>query len=153
MVAALTPWLVNIIYNAGLSPEPGLELTPLVLIFTGTIFVWSTVRLHMLDLAPVARETLIETMAEGMVVLDVRDRVVDFNPAAQRLLAPPVPLAPGQVASTIFGKWSAWAAPVDEVSETSVELPIDDDTVRYLELYISPVCDPRPSFRTADRDS
>ncbi|MCB0054740.1 MAG: hypothetical protein KDE24_34925, partial [Caldilinea sp.] len=37
-LAALAPWFVNAIYVAGLSPIPGLELTPLVLVFSGALF-------------------------------------------------------------------------------------------------------------------
>ena len=100
-LAVLMPWGVNIVYVAGFSPIPGLELTPLVLVFTGTIFAWNILRLRLLDLAPVARDTLIETMADGMIVLDAGDRVVDINPAAQRFLGTATSIRIGQPAAPV----------------------------------------------------
>ena len=40
------------------------------------------------DLAPIARDRLVERLVDGMLVLDPQDRVVDLNPAARRLLEP-----------------------------------------------------------------
>ena len=45
-------------------------------------------RFRTFDLAPIARDRLVERMVDGMLVLDAQDRVVDLNPAARRLLAP-----------------------------------------------------------------
>ena len=137
VAAALAPWAVNIVYIVGLSPSPGLELTPLVLVVSGSIFAVSILRLRFLDLAPVARETLIETMSDGMVVLDVQNRVVDINPAAQRLFGAPADHLLGQPAETLFAPWAGWLA-CSGVPRGVVELTHAGDG-RTFELTFSPL--------------
>jgi len=140
-LATLLPWVVNIIYVFGFSPTPGLELTPLVLVFTGAIFAWNILRLRLLDLAPVARDALIETMTDGMIVLDASDRVVDVNPAAQRFLGAVTPIQIGQPADSVFAAWPEWPACCDATRSGRVELPLHDAAQRTCELVLSPFHD------------
>ncbi len=140
-LAVLMPWVVNIIYVFGFSPIPGLELTPLVLVFTGTIFAWNILRLRLLDLAPVARDALIETMADGMIVLDAYDRAGDINPAAQRFLGAVTPIQIGQPADSIFAAWPEWPDCCDAIRSGRAELPLHDAAQRTCELVLSPFHD------------
>ena len=145
-LAALAPWFVNAIYVAGLSPIPGLELTPLVLVFSGALFAWTILGLHLLDLAPVARDTLVETMNDGMVVLDSNDRVVDINPAAQHLLGRPSPVQLGQPAASVFAPWTDWATCCHDRHATKIEMSIINPNRRFYELSISPILDRRRRY-------
>lgn len=86
MVIALPfPWLANILYVFKL-PAPGLDFTPVGLGITGTILVWAMHRLQLFDLAPVAREQVVEWLDDGLVVFNRQRQLVDLNPAAERLL-------------------------------------------------------------------
>ena len=90
MVAAtLLPWVANAIYIFGLNPFPHLDLTPLAFSATGLICAWALLRFKLLDLAPVARDLLVEHMSYGVLVLDERQRIVDANPAARAMLQHP----------------------------------------------------------------
>jgi PAS domain S-box-containing protein len=146
ILAALMPWGINIIYVFGFSPTPGLELTPLVLAFTGAIVAWNILRLRLLDLAPIARETLIETMAEGMVVLDVQDRVVDINPAARSLLNVTGQSCVGWSMRELFATWPEWPACCRDLRTGQVELPLHDAAQRTCELTITPIHDRRGHY-------
>jgi PAS domain S-box-containing protein len=139
VAGALAPWLVNFVYVAGLSPIPGLELTPLVMALTGVLFVWGIFGYQLLDLAPVARETLIETMADGMVVLDAQDRVVDINPSAQHLLGAATAFQVGQSAEILFTAWPDWTAHLGSEQADRIEMSMAGAAKRYLELTISPI--------------
>jgi diguanylate cyclase (GGDEF)-like protein/PAS domain S-box-containing protein len=86
LFAAFVPWLGNAAYLAGLNPDPDLDLTPFSFTVTGLLIAWSFYRLQFLDIVPLARHALVESMNESVVVLDARDRVVDINPAARALL-------------------------------------------------------------------
>ncbi|MBC8078523.1 MAG: PAS domain-containing protein, partial [Chloroflexales bacterium] len=83
---ALAPWLGNAIYLARLTPPYPLDVTPFAFAFTTLGLGWGLFRLRMLDVVPVAHRALIEGMRAGVVVLDARNRVIDLNPAAERLL-------------------------------------------------------------------
>jgi PAS domain S-box-containing protein len=88
---------------AGLSPLPHLTLTPVMflgygvlslLLFSGNWFIsalplerlFALLRSRSKNLAPVARDTAIEELATGFVVLDHENRIVDINPMGRRML-------------------------------------------------------------------
>jgi diguanylate cyclase (GGDEF)-like protein/PAS domain S-box-containing protein len=147
VAGALTPWVVNVLYIAGLSPVPGLELTPLVIVFTGAIFAWAIFQFGLLDLVPIARHTLIETMAEGMLVLDQQNRVVDANPAAQHLLGEKTVISIGAYVGDIFNDWPELKKLfLHNNPEMRTELTVGDSRGGHLEINISPVHDSQQRF-------
>ena len=83
----LVPWLGNVFYVAEVGVPPGFDPTSLLITFSGLLFAFGIFRLRLLDLAPVARQTVIESMIDAMFVLDGQKRVVDLNAAARRLAA------------------------------------------------------------------
>ena len=140
IVAALAPWVVNALYVTGQSPMPGLELTPLVMVFTGIIFAWAIFGFHLLTVAPVARQMLIETMAEGMVVLDEGDRVVDINPAARQLVAAPAAFGLGAPVFQLLPDWPDWDARYWRNGVTSAEVAFGAaGRTRYLKVTMAPL--------------
>lgn len=63
------------------------DLTPVGFAITGLCFGYAIFRHKLLDLVPVARDTVIDSMRDGYVVLDAEDRIVDLNEAARDFLA------------------------------------------------------------------
>lgn len=90
-VGALVPWVGNLVYVTGHSPWPGVDPAPVAFAVGGALVAWSLARYRLLDLSPIARDMLVESMADAMVVIDPDGRLTAFNPAATRLfgLAPP----------------------------------------------------------------
>jgi diguanylate cyclase (GGDEF)-like protein/PAS domain S-box-containing protein len=86
MLAAFLPGLANVAYLARATPLPGLDLTPFAFSVSGLGLAWSVLRLRMFDLRPVARDTLVEQLRDGVLVVDPERRVVDVNPSARQLL-------------------------------------------------------------------
>lgn len=76
----------NILYISGISPVKRFDITPIFFGPAGLIMAWGIFRFKMFDLIPLARATVIETMAPGVLVLDLQDRVLDVNPAFERIL-------------------------------------------------------------------
>lgn len=83
VIAAVIPWLGNLLYIFNLNPWPGLDLTPLAFLLTGLVMAWNIFRFQMLSLVPVAREVLFESLADGVIVLDGSNRIIDLNPTAR----------------------------------------------------------------------
>jgi PAS domain S-box-containing protein len=95
VVGASVPWVGNALNISGLVPADSPDPAPFAFAVTGVAFVWALSRYGVLDVASVARDAVVEGMGDGVIVLDVRDRVVDLNPAAQRILGCPVSEAVG----------------------------------------------------------
>src|SRR3954452_2226363 len=86
--AALLPWAANILYNFGVGQLARIDLTPFAFTLTGAVLVWGLFRERLVRLTPLARGVVVENMGDGGIVLDAFGRVVDVNPAGQRILGP-----------------------------------------------------------------
>jgi diguanylate cyclase (GGDEF)-like protein/PAS domain S-box-containing protein len=62
------------------------EITPISFGVSDLIIAWTLFRYHLFEMVPVARNFLIESMPEGVLVLDQELRILDINPAAHRIL-------------------------------------------------------------------
>ena len=65
-----------------------LNLEPPLVSFaiTGLLLVYSLYHFKLLDIIPIARGEVVERMSDGWMVLDLNDRIVDLNPAAEKLV-------------------------------------------------------------------
>jgi PAS domain S-box-containing protein len=61
------------------------DLTPFTLIFTACGFFWAVFRFHLLQIIPVAREAIVRSMRDGVIVLDASNNIVDINPAGEQM--------------------------------------------------------------------
>lgn len=101
----LINWVGNIVYVSGANPIPGLDWTPLCLILSGIIYSIGLFQFRILDLVPVAGETVLESMDDIVIVLDDRERVVYLNNAFEYYFhADPKGLV-GLQASSAFEQW------------------------------------------------
>lgn len=87
LTAAMLPWVANFCYLTGLRPIPNLDITPFAFqISTFLIFV-AIYRFKLLNVLPVAREKVLELMGDGFMVLDHRNRVIDYNSAFKKYIS------------------------------------------------------------------
>jgi len=138
LVGALVPWVSNGLYLAGLNPLAPLELTPFAFLITGVVIAWSALRFQLLAIVPVGRDRVIEEIAEGMLVLDRDNRIVDINPAACRLLGRSARESMGQPATTILARWPAAINQSDRIDATHQEVALVEGAhARYFDLHVS----------------
>jgi PAS domain S-box-containing protein len=67
--------------------------------------VWSLPRFHLQKIIPVARYTVFQRIGDGVVVLNMQNRVVDLNPAAEHLAGYASSEALGLPAEQIWTSW------------------------------------------------
>jgi PAS domain S-box-containing protein len=82
LFSLLAPWLGNVLF---LSELIAFDPTPIAFAITGTGLLWAIVQTRFLDLAPIARDTVVDTISDGVIVVDENDVVVDSNPAAREM--------------------------------------------------------------------
>jgi PAS domain S-box-containing protein len=75
------PWLGNILYLAGFDLA-----APLAYWLGGLTLSWGLYQIRLLNLVPVARSAVVESLPDGVMVLDDKDCIIDCNPAALQLL-------------------------------------------------------------------
>jgi PAS domain S-box-containing protein len=87
LLAALIPWIGNILFLTGIKPFSTVDPTPLAFALTGVAFFWGLSRLQLLDIVmPVAHDAILKSMADGVIILDTQQRVIELNPAAQIII-------------------------------------------------------------------
>lgn len=86
VVGILMPWAGNLLYVLHISPFKDLDLTPLAFSITAIMLSIGMFRWQLFDIKPIAQAAMIAGMADGLMILDNQDRVVDVNPAAQAIL-------------------------------------------------------------------
>jgi signal transduction histidine kinase len=82
IVGALVPWAGNLLYL--LDAFPGFDFTPVAFAASGILFTLGIYRYRLFGLVPVAREMVVDSMDDGVLVLDAQRRIVDLNAAAER---------------------------------------------------------------------
>lgn len=116
LVAVCLPWLGNAITLSGVVPT-GLDITIVALAVSGLLLTTVVAHNQLLELVPMtrelAREEVIETMSDAVVVVNDRDQIVDCNAAAEPL-----------VGSEAVGTDLEAAAPA--LAETVGEQPVSD---------------------------
>ena len=144
LVAIVAPTIANIATLFGNLP---LDLTPFAFVITGLAFTWGLLRYQLLDLAPVARNAVIDSMTDGMIIIDLQERIVDLNPAARQLLGRPVAQIIGQPATQAIRLLSEQPELADQFrkdSATQGEIALNRDGIeRVLDVRVSPVHDER----------
>jgi signal transduction histidine kinase len=116
--------------------NPIAPVDPMVVgsVVAAVLYALALFHFRMFDLVPVARRTVIDQMLEGMLVLDARQRVVDLNPSAERILGVPAARARGAFLSEFF--------PDCPITEPEVTLTVGRSPRNYA-LRLSPLIGPR----------
>jgi PAS domain S-box-containing protein len=86
LIGALVPLLVNVAYLAGPFGRAGADVTPIALAASSLLFSYAMRRYQMLTLSPIARQVVLDSMVDGLLVVDPAGRIVEHNPAAAALV-------------------------------------------------------------------
>ncbi len=86
ILAGFVPGIINLITLTVGDIVPLLNLTALSFVFMGLIIVYVVYYHRLLDIVPIARDTTIENMRDGIVVVDLNDRIVDINPSGEMII-------------------------------------------------------------------
>jgi PAS domain S-box-containing protein len=113
----------------------------------GTLTIWAyflaLFRFRILSIVPVGRDSVIERMSDGMVLLDAENRVADINPAAQEVLALPRRETVGRPAARALAGFPELLGLLEQGTPAEAELKIEGSESRYLQVHTSPLVHPR----------
>lgn len=147
IVAVLAPWLGNILYFSGANPFPYLDLTPFAFTITVTALTWAILGFQLVDLAPIARDLIVDEMKDGMIVLDAQNRIVDINLSAERMIRLSAAQVIGKPAHEALSAWPELVERYSQITDALDEVAVGQGAAaNWLELYISPLYDRRKRF-------
>jgi diguanylate cyclase (GGDEF)-like protein/PAS domain S-box-containing protein len=87
--STLPPWLANFLYILRIPFLKYLDLTPFGFFLTGLLLFIGLNRFQMLKIAPLARSLLLDSLSDGIVVLDSEYHLVDINKSGLKYLKYP----------------------------------------------------------------
>jgi diguanylate cyclase (GGDEF)-like protein len=134
IIGVIAPLTGNLIYLAGLSPIHGLDLTPFGFILSGMIFAWVVFGLNLFRLVPMAHEHLVDSLLEGILVLDPNNLVADINPSAMKLLK----IYQSPIGMKI-DDLTHLSARFCELPEGNIQLQTSEEPPRHIDLQIIPL--------------
>jgi len=140
-VAAVAPLAVLVVQAVGFAPTE--DPSSIAFAVSGIALTVGLYRFKTLDPVPAARETIVEQMGDGVIVLDEDGVVSSLNPAARRLLDPEEG-ADGVVGTRIDQLFPDWSQLPDTHSGATAwqELSLSvDGTDRVVEVQLSPFRD------------
>ena len=142
VIGALAPFVGHMLYILDLAPN-NLDLTPFGLTISGLTITWSLFHFRPFDIVPVARDTAIGGMSDGMIVLNAKNRIVDINPAAQRFIGHTAAEVLGQPLMEVLADYpDLEERPLDMALAHKEVVRRQDGAQRYYELHLSPLYDP-----------
>ena len=143
VLGTMIPLATSLLYMVGLDPDLVGQITPFALAATIIVYAWSIFGLHLFDLVPVAREALVRSMADGVMVLDKGGEILDMNPSARRILDVGE-AALGLPVEVALARWPPLVELCHSMKEGSSEILINRlEGPLWIELHVSSVHDAR----------
>ncbi len=100
----ILPWVLLFLYLAGITPY-GINIHACSMPLIAAVYAWGLFRRQLFTLAPVARNSLVESMSDAMLTFDRSGRLVDCNVTASRLFGFSPDSAMGKTAQELLGGW------------------------------------------------
>jgi PAS domain S-box-containing protein len=142
LISVVAAWSGNILYLAKISPVPGLDLTPITSTVTALAVALALFPFRLLDLVPVARHTLLDSMSDAVFALDSQNRILDLNKAAGRFIGFSPKAAVGRPARQFLGDHMDLVQVYRDVREAHTEIVRGTaENPRYFEMQIAPLRD------------
>jgi len=139
LLGALAPLVGNVISTFDLIAFP-LDLTPFGFTLAGLAAAWGLLRFRLLDIAPVAREAVVASLSDAVIVLDTQGHIVDLNPAAQKMFRLSAEKVIGQPALAVFAARQDLIQRYRDVTEAQDEVMIElAGERRWYDLRLSPL--------------
>jgi len=140
ILAHLIPMGTSFSYLIGITP-PGIDPVPMVLGFSSLFIWWAIVSSRLLTIVPIAKETIFNSIKDGVIVFDIRNRMVEYNHGCQSMFNKLDRSLLGQPLDKVWPDLFGGSAPVPDLSVESQELEVvsNEPNERIYQVRISPL--------------
>lgn len=136
--ASVFPLAANMVYSFGIQGAEGVDWSSITFSVTGLLSLRALYNQRLLDLTPIAREKLVSNLSDGMIVLDMQNRIIDANQAAANMLTHSLPQLTGKNLADILPLTRPLLdQPIED--EIKNELEVNRERKLYFDFLISPL--------------
>ena len=121
ILAGFVPGIINYIALLAGNNFPLLNLTALSFLFMGVVVVFVVYNHRLLDIIPIARDTTIENMRDGIIVVDLNDKIVDINPSGEKIVQTALNDVMGKPVGEVLADLTDW---IDSTREGKTPIKI-----------------------------
>lgn len=140
--SVLFPFIGNILYIFKLSPVKAIDFTPISFIISGILVSISVYWLRIFEIIPIARKKIIDNLSDGVIVLDMANRIIEANPAFYKILGMQQEMIIGTSFETLSKKIFSGRIIKDSANEFIDEICINEAmNPRYFEVKVNMVTD------------
>jgi PAS domain S-box-containing protein len=144
IAGGVVPWIGNLLYLSRLLPN-ALDLTPIAFTVSGACFTFGIYRYKLFGLVPVARDMVVDSMDDGVLVLDAQRRIVDLNAAAERFTGASM-VSLGRPVDEVVSWWTEAIAEARPNANGQPAIVKVEPGPRYFEVKVSAVRDSQQRF-------
>jgi diguanylate cyclase (GGDEF)-like protein/PAS domain S-box-containing protein len=140
--AFLLPLLGNLVYQFQPPELKGMDWASVFISGSSMLSLWALYGTNLLDIIPIAREKLIESFSDGMIVLDRDGRIVEINQSAAQMMK----ALPENLISRNLGEFPAFAQSILEhlpEQEIRTEIEIGVAEKHYFDVLVTPLFEKR----------
>ncbi|MCX6080063.1 MAG: ATP-binding protein [Chloroflexi bacterium] len=118
------------------------DLKVLSLLATGIALTLGFRNAGIFEIPPITRESVVQSMNDGWIVMDANNRIVDINTAAEKLIGVPGKKLWGLPAEEIFINWPNLMNSLNDNREIGLKgsVKIDEEWI-FLDIHTSPLID------------
>ena len=139
LAGVLLPLLTNFVYILKLIPNFQKDYTAVSYAVAGIIFSWGIFRNRSMAVSPVALNTVIDMISDGMIVVDNRAQVIEANPAALLILRKSRNEVFGLPIHEVLTDWPSILEKSKANPSGCIEIELGEHPVRYFECKLSAV--------------
>lgn len=134
------PIIGTILTLAGVKFEPQRDISPITYAIGNLVIAWGLFRYRLLDIVPIARDTVVENLTDPVVVLDTQNRIIDMNPAALRRINKKAADVLGRTSDEIYASWPSLLKRFRDVQKETAEVMAEINSIEYhFEISVSPL--------------
>ena len=140
----LFPIIGTVFALFGIQIAPQRDSTPFTGALGSLVIAWGLFRYQLFEIVPIAREKVVENMADPVMVLDAQNRVVDINQTALQAIGKKSSEVIGLPAEIVLSEWMELVVRFRNVSQERLEITARvQGEARSYDLSIAPIYDDR----------
>jgi PAS domain S-box-containing protein len=141
----LSPFLIRATYLFQILNWNLIEPIPMLVVLNLALlpYAMAIFRFHMFDVVPVVRDTVMEMMGNGMIVLDAKNRISDINKAGEDILGVDKSRVLGRQVSEALGAHPSLLDLLRDAGQAQGDLDVGDGRSRCYQISISSIMDQR----------
>ncbi len=144
IVGLIIPYAISVLPVFGLDVGAHRDLSPIGFAIGNAVLAVGLFRYDIFDLAPIAHDTVVRSMDDGVLILDNQGRIVDVNPALREFLGQSTREVIGRYATNVFAPWRHLVEQFLDVRFMNTEITFEaDGELHYGDLTLSTLRDQR----------